>query len=171
MSPDDYVVLDFETTGFGGNSHVLQVAILCNDGKILIDELVKPPPSACETDKLIRMWGHAEDIHGISHYDVSGCRSFEEVEKDIAAILEGKIVVIYNKTFDMRYLSEETKAKASRFECAMNGWKQFAGKRVKLSVAANDCGFCFEEAKAHSAVYDCQATIAVWNVLANKLGS
>ena len=51
-------------------------------------------------------------------------------------------------------------------------WNEFAArnknKKVSLKVAAKQAGYNFNEAEAHDAIYDCKATLAVWDWINKK---
>lgn len=158
----EYVVLDFETTGFGSASHVLQVSIIDSAGGVLLDKNIKPPEECFTDEKLIRMWEKASSIHGIFPTDVVDCSSFIDVLPEIDDAINDKDVIIYNKAFDMRYLPDSSIEKASSFICAMKLFTEKYGKKSKLSFAAKHCGFDFDENKAHNAIYDCNATLHVY---------
>lgn len=83
------VFLDTETTGlYAGIDEVLQIGIVADDGRMLMDTLVRPIR--------VKEWPEAQDIHGIAPTDVVDAPTLVEVLPQLANILRGTKVVIYN---------------------------------------------------------------------------
>jgi DNA polymerase III epsilon subunit-like protein len=97
---EHYCILDTETTGLdaAAGDQVVEVAVLGIDGVPLLDTLVRPncsiPPQATT-------------IHGISDADVADAPSFAAVLPQLAAVVAGRTVLIYNACFDLEMISEE----------------------------------------------------------------
>lgn len=92
------VFLDTETTGIQkGYDEIVQVAIVDMEGEILYDSLLKP--------KHHKRWGKAQEVHGISPYDVQDAPSLEHEKEKIEAILaEADVIVGWNVRFDLDML-------------------------------------------------------------------
>ena len=95
--------LDTETTGFDQNDEVLDIAIIDHEGTVHLDSLVKPT-------KDIPL--EASAIHGIYDQDVSDAPSWAEIWPDIANILNGQVLGLYNADFDLRLIEQS---------CRLNG--------------------------------------------------
>jgi len=148
------VYLDLETTGFSTvNDEILEVAIIDDKGRVLVDSLIRP--ESCD------QWSRAEGIHGISPDMVAGAPALHEIKTTIMHALKGKRVVIYNSDFDTRFLPIEQWS--GSVECCMRRWARYIGIKQKLEVAAKEVGYRFEG--LHRALADCKATLAVWKYL------
>jgi len=117
------VYLDTETTGLDDQAEVIDLAVVDNDGSKLIKTLIRPTgpiPSA------------ASKIHGIIDDDVIYAPAFPEVLPNLRAFT-GRLIVIYNRDYDLRVLSQSAKAhKAEPWApletvCAMELYAQYYG--------------------------------------------
>ncbi|HEY9863763.1 MAG TPA: 3'-5' exonuclease [Candidatus Obscuribacterales bacterium] len=90
-----YVILDTETTGLN-EAQIVEIAIIDLEGKIVLNTLVKPtiliPPEVIE-------------IHGITDKMVADSPSFPEVYPLIVEALKDKMVLIWNRKFDVSILN------------------------------------------------------------------
>lgn len=99
MLPDDYTVLDIETTGFSSlHSEIIEIGALCVRGGQVTDEfskLIKPrrgiPPKITE-------------ITGITNEDVENCDYIEDVLPEFLYFAGDDIIVGHNVSFDMRFI-------------------------------------------------------------------
>lgn len=91
----DYVFLDTETTGFKDDDEVIQVGIVDQNGKPVVDTLVKPT-------KPIENTKH----HGFTDEDVKDAPDFGEVYLQITTAVKGKLIVAYNLDYDLRLLNQ-----------------------------------------------------------------
>lgn len=97
--PLDYVVIDFETTGFNPyNDKIIQVAGVKYRNHELVDQFVsyvnpeRPIPSRITS------------LTGITNYRVSDAPTIEEVLPLFLAFLHTNVIVAHNASFDMRFL-------------------------------------------------------------------
>lgn len=158
----DERIIDLETTGFGNSDEILQIGVIDQNGNILMNQLIKP--INCE---LHDRWKNAlEKSHKITPEIVINCPSLISVLPALQEITQGKHVVIYNKSFDLRFLPDEVKSLFGKVSCCMTDFAIRNNiKKISLSLAAKSVGFDFNEQDAHNAIYDCKATLAVWNSL------
>ena len=89
--------LDTETTGLDLEAEIVDICIADFNGAILIDTLVKPFAPIPEG---------ATDVHGISNEMVSSARIWPEIWPEIREILSGRLVCIYNASYDMRLIKQ-----------------------------------------------------------------
>ncbi len=82
--------LDTETTGLEGQ--IVQVAVVDLAGNVLLDTLVKPTWSVED---------EARAVHGITDEMLVSAPPFETVWTQLREILRGRLVLIYNKAFDV----------------------------------------------------------------------
>ena len=163
----DYVVLDTETTGFHGQ--IVQIALV-DPQRVLLDTLVKPSVSIPT---------EATAIHGITNLMVSSAPSWAEVREQVMDLIRNRPAIIYNAPFDLEMLGNSDADHRlvpahwlglTSYHCAMRAYAWFRGEwnRSKndwrwhrLSDACTQMGVSVPEAPAHSALGDCQRTLAL----------
>ena len=118
--------LDTETTGTGPAAEIIEVAIVDHEGRLLLDELVKPK-GAIEPG--------AFQVHGISPELLQGKPTWKDAWPRVEAVLAGKLVGIYNSEFDVRMMRQshqkywmDWRLQEQNFFCIMKLYAQFFGK-------------------------------------------
>lgn len=183
MLKDGLIILDTETTGLGDDAEIVEIAIINQDGDVLIDTLVKP--SKPVPDDVVK-------IHGISNAMLEDAPSWDVVAPRIAqaVIPTCPHIVIWNKEFDIRlieqtdhiHLPAETEwspfflTTHNSTHCAQIDYMQRYGqrkpdgtlKRQSLAAACEQLGIMYDSGLAHRALYDCQLTLKVIKALAAK---
>jgi DNA polymerase-3 subunit epsilon len=163
------VFLDTETTGLrgryaGGGDEIVEVAILDNRGRPLVNQLVRPSRR--------KLWPEAQRIHGISPAMVARAPTLDALLPQIAEVVSDCRVVIYNAAFDLQFFPAEIFG-SSRVECAMLRYAQWKGdwnyrygnpRWHKLHVAARATGFD-GDVQWHRALGDTIACRHVWRYL------
>jgi DNA polymerase III epsilon subunit-like protein len=154
------VFIDTETTGLNpGYDEVLQIGVVSDDGRVLMDTLIRPTKRT--------QWHEAQEIHGIAPTDVVNAPTLAEVLPQLADILRGAKVVIYNAAFDTGFLPIVRQV-AAEVHCCMlafadhyGEWNDYYGdsRWQRLTVAADYV--MHDLVDAHNAVADCQACRAV----------
>ncbi|MBN2045128.1 MAG: 3'-5' exonuclease [Anaerolineales bacterium] len=91
------VFLDTETTGFGSDDEIIDIAVIDFEGNVLFESLVKPR-------KKIPI--DATAVHGISNRMVKKAPSWSEVWEQVEPHISGKHLGIYNKEYDLRLISQ-----------------------------------------------------------------
>lgn len=147
--------IDTETTGLKpSTSHVVEIAIVDETGKTVMDTLVNPcspiPPDATK-------------IHGIRDEDVASAPKLSELLPTVLKLVSGEQVVIYNSAYDTQFLPGLTDA-AAFVQCAMNRAQKAMrmDRWPKLTAAAEWSGYQWE-GNAHRALADSLAARHVWN--------
>ncbi|MDT7062680.1 3'-5' exonuclease [Citrobacter braakii] len=168
MMPSDTIYLDTEGTGLNPDTDaMLEIAIVDDAGRVLLDSLIAPPPG-------IDTWPQAQAIHGISPAMVAGAPSLASLAPHIEAAVLGRDVVIYNAAFDTGFLGTLLDS-ARSVTCCMEAWSEhvnewdtrFARPRWQnLASAAAAVGFIWP-GNAHRALADTLACRAVWQYLHN----
>lgn len=157
---DEFVILDSETTGLY-NAEFVQLAIINQKGETLLNTLVKPEyPEA-----VMHRNGSgcsAFDIHGIGPDKLVNAPVFPEIYQQVADILTGQRLVIYNWSYDWPILRRSCNhyglavPEIIPTECAMEMYAQFVGEW-------NDyhCSYRWQKLQGgdHSALGDCLATL------------
>jgi len=97
--PADYVVIDFETTGFNPyNDRIIQVAAVRYCNHELVDQFV----SFVNPERFIP--SRITSLTGITNYRVSDAPTIQEVLPLFLAFLGKDTIVAHNASFDMRFL-------------------------------------------------------------------
>lgn len=154
--------LDTETTGLDAANHrIVEIAIVDEDGRTLVNTLVNPGRMIPED---------ARRIHGISDQMVRSAPTLATLWPTIHSIISGSHVVIYNAAYDRAFLPNRLGA-AARVSCAMllfaQAYRSGGGTWQKLDVAARHCGHAWQGV-AHRALADAQACRSVWRWLAAR---
>ncbi len=133
------VFLDTETTGLDRAAEIVEISIVDHDGRTLYDSLVRPR-------KPIPM--NAARIHGITDSLVSEARTWIHIWPEVEAILNGRMVGIYNSEFDLRMLLQSHRAiglswRPQNFQAfdVMKLFSEYAGSQrwLKLEHAGRLC--------------------------------
>ncbi|MFF4607800.1 exonuclease domain-containing protein [Streptomyces sp. NPDC001339] len=98
LADPDVLVLDTETTGLDDDARIVEIAVLSSSGEVLLDTLLNPG---------VPIPVDASQIHGITDSDVASADRFSDVLARLAALLNGKRVLIYNKWYDVGVLRHE----------------------------------------------------------------
>lgn len=149
----DPLFLDTETTGVDNFDEIVELAIADKTGSLLINSLVRPA---------ITIPKRAIAIHGIHNEDVAGAPTMIDLYPQVRALLEGRMVVVYNAAFDSRLLYQSLMQRGCDaqmllpfaqnpglgWQCAMltyaefyGDWNSWHGNYAwqKLGVAARQC--------------------------------
>ena len=86
---EEYLVMHVHTTGLNENfdDEIVEIAIINNDEKVLLNTLVKPKKIISDS---------AIQIHKITNETVKNSRVFLDIYDDLKSILCNKKVYIYN---------------------------------------------------------------------------
>ncbi|MER7952335.1 3'-5' exonuclease [Streptomyces sp. NPDC096079] len=96
--PQEYAILDTETTGLDGDAKVVEISVTDGAGNPLLDTLVNPGAPIPD---------EARAIHGIGDEDVQEAPKFGAILSPLTRVLAGRKVVIYNREYDTRVLAYE----------------------------------------------------------------
>jgi DNA polymerase-3 subunit epsilon len=95
-------VIDFETTGFDENfDRVVEIGVACFERGQLVETkswLIQPGMPIPEG---------AVSVHGITDAMVADAPRFEQVAEELRQVLEGRLPVAYNATFDRKFMHAE----------------------------------------------------------------
>ncbi len=163
-----YVVLDTETTGLN-DGEICQIAIINQDGDVLLDSLVRtvnPIPAS------------ATLIHGITNDMVADAPTFVDLVPQIENILKGQNVLVYNATYDRKMLHKSAEVSGipkiqwkeiSNWVCVMERFAELYGdydayrgsyRWQKLATAAVYFNIP-QQQPAHTALADARTALAV----------
>ncbi|MDR3576335.1 MAG: 3'-5' exonuclease [Anaerolineaceae bacterium] len=91
------VYLDTETTGLDRNDEIVEISIVDEDGKILLESFVKPTqPIPADVIK----------VHGITNEMVQHAPSWPVLWMRVRSVLFGRLLAIYNADFDLRMMQQ-----------------------------------------------------------------
>jgi DNA polymerase-3 subunit epsilon len=161
VSQDDsneYVVIDTETTGLFKKDRIVEIAcVVFKNGKMLEEwsTLVNPNRDLGPTH-----------IHKITPSMVSIAPTFEEISNDLLRLLNGRIIVCHNASFDVRMLRQEFERIAVTVDFGSPFCTMVASRQVLptgLDNLSDACqGLGIELAGVHSALGDARMTMALF---------
>ena len=167
LNQQPYVILDTETTGLH-EGEIVQIAIIDNHKRILLDTLVKP---SCKIPY------EAYRIQGISDEMVANGPTWAEISTLVYRIIRDQNLIVYNAIYDRRMMHQSAQAAQlpkidwknhARWFCAMTAFSELYGdyneyhgsyRWQRLSTAASY--FNADVMNAHTALGDCVMTHAV----------
>ena len=154
-----FAVLDFETTGFSRHDRVIEIGVVLLDANCRVERtwqtLVQPNRGFDNSD-----------VHGITPTNLVGAPTFEHVARRFAEVLNGRVIVAHNASFEYKFLTNEFGRLG--IELADGNWlldtmvlaRQFMpGQPVPLKNVLTIMGI--ENRAAHTALADAEATAAV----------
>lgn len=163
-----YAVIDFETTGFAPerSDRAIEVGVVLADPRGMIEHewatLINP----------LRDVG-ASRIHGLRATDVLDAPLFSDISDHLLELLDGRVLVAHNASFDMRFLHHELVRAGYPIGarppalCSMKWSGRLVGP-AKLQHCCEALGIDLED--AHSALADARATAELLKHLI-RLGS
>ena len=95
--PDDYLVLDTETTGLPDDNGLPDIVTL---GIMVVRNREITESVEFETRPQRRISDEAQAVHGITNEQATGFESFESQWNQIAGYLADQLIVIHNASFD-----------------------------------------------------------------------
>jgi len=157
----EYVVLDTETTGTTKLDRIVEIALIAFKGNEVIEEwstLVNPQRDVSKTN-----------IHGISASMVSTAPIFEDVINDIFRIINNRVLVAHQFSFDARMLIQEFNRAKTQGDIGKGFCTMIAARRLlpsgkfSLAEACDEVGIKIID--AHSALGDCKMTMELFKHL------
>lgn len=158
---DKCLILDTETTGLADEDRIIDIAIIDMQGNVIFNSLIDPVMDIPEK---------ITEITGIKGRELVGQPFFSAVADQIIRILEGKLVLAWNSSFDQRMVENELKRfrkeAACKWDDAMSLYCRETGKsyrRFALRKAMAEQGV--NHIQEHRALGDTLDTLAVLNAL------
>ena len=121
LARKDVLFLDSETTGLGPRAEIVDLSVIARDGTVVFNQLVRPE-RPIPIDAML--------IHGITNDHVADAPTWSETLDYVGPLLQGRIVVAYNSSFD-RGMIEQCSAAAAcllpemEWHCAMRAYAAF----------------------------------------------
>lgn len=166
--PENYLILDVETTGYGKSDRIIQIALLRPDGQRVVNALIDPLMHIPEDV--------AEKCHHITDEMVSGKPHFSSIASLLVDRIKDKTVVGWNVEFDMRMIQQEldrTTMLYPSFEredamCRYAAYKMIKSSRYALENATKEISGDDGYKQAHRAMSDCIDTLHVIKYMAKE---
>jgi DNA polymerase-3 subunit epsilon len=154
---DDWIVIDFETTGSQPGAEPIEVAIVGPRGDLLLATLLRPHG---------KIEPAASRIHGFGASEVEKAPPFSQIYPDLMDLLAGRDVIAYGAAFDARILETACRRAAlplinGRWVCAAERYAAWRGFTTSLGIACEIEGIAVGE--RHRATADARL---VWHLLA-----
>ena len=162
---DGCVLIDLETTGLDNNPavEIVEVAIVDHHDETLLNTLVRPeqpiPPDAAA-------------VHGIRDSDVSFSEGFPQLYPKLAELLNGRVVVAYNYTFELNVLRAVCRRhglpeiQPQAWWCAMRAYSAFRQRKRYARLAQACQAENVPTISAHRAAADCHMTLYLMQKMA-----
>lgn len=165
------IFLDTETTGLGKDAEVIELAVVDDEGKVLMDQMFRPanpiPPGATKIHHITNKMVAKKPVWGIYWPTIRG-------------ILFGKTICMYNADYDLRLIFQSNSHYGIRRErlngfCVMKLYAQFRSewdrqhnhyKWFRLEQAGADAKIPLSN--AHRAVDDTLLTRALLHWIAEQ---
>lgn len=153
LKREDVVILDTETTDLHGE--IIEIAIIDIQGETVLNQRIKPQEAISDG---------AYQIHGISLDDLKDCPTFPEAYPAIKQAIDGKLLVIFNASYDTTCLQRdyarhdlsEADSITMTYNCAMLWYSQYVGDYSRWH---GDYRWQALPGGDHSALGDCLATL------------
>lgn len=168
--PDDYTVIDIETTGVSSAaSEIIEIGALCVRNNEIVDEFAKfvkpyrPIPF------------RISQITGITDEMVKDAAPIEEVLPEFLYFAGSDIIVGHNVSFDMNFIRDRAEyfgqSFSNDFADTMRLSRKFNTQLVTHKLADLTAYYGIKNDNAHRAVSDCLATHLVFQEMKKKFGS
>jgi DNA polymerase-3 subunit epsilon len=157
----EYVAFDVETTGFNKNDRIVEIGLVTFKNGQLLEEwstLLNPQRDVGKSN-----------IHGITASMVSTAPLFEEVVNDIFRIINGRVLVAHQFSFDARMLAQELNRLDVDGDLGKGFCTLIASRNLLPgtadSLAATCAALGIESVDAHSALGDARMTMQIFQKL------
>jgi len=157
----EYVAFDVETTGFNKNDRIVEIGLVTFKNGQLLEEwstLLNPQRDVGKSN-----------IHGITASMVSTAPLFEEVVNDIFRIINGRVLVAHQFSFDARMLAQELNRLDVDGDLGKGFCTLIASRNLLPGTADSLAATCdaldIETIDAHSALGDARMTMKIFGKL------
>jgi transposase-like protein len=154
------VYLDTETTGVTLKDQIIEIAVVDDGGKPLINSLVR-------TTRPVHK--NAKKLHGLTRRKVANAPLLDELEDLIIEVIRGKHVITYNLEFDLRFLTRRIRNAIELASCCMRAYAEYRSELTEYDTyrwfSLNEASVHLEydwEGNCHRALPDALACRAIW---------
>jgi DNA polymerase-3 subunit epsilon len=157
----EYVAFDVETTGFNKTDRIVEIGFVVFKNGELLEEwstLLNPQRDVGKSN-----------IHGITASMVSAAPLFEDVINDIFRIIDNRVLVAHQFSFDARMLAQELNRANTEGDLGKGFCTMIASRRIlpgvgdSLSATCEALGIGYTD--AHSALGDAKMTMQIFQHL------
>ncbi|ORY28641.1 ribonuclease H-like domain-containing protein [Naematelia encephala] len=158
-APGNYIAIDCEMVGLGplgSESALARVSIVNYHGHTLLDTFVAPRERVTDW----RTW-----VSGVRESDMIGAPEFEEVQKKVAELLEGRVLVGHAIANDLKALLLDHPGPMIRDTQRCKPLREKAKTKVPSlrKLVAMELGLEIQKG-SHSSVTDARATMALYRL-------
>ena len=158
------LIIDTETVGSGPTIEVIEIAVGDVAGNILFESLVQPV-----FNRLPPLSKHARFVRSA----FTNAPYWVDIWPQIAALIDSKLLVAYNASFDRRALAamvsrQGVSSPERGWRCAMQAVKKRIGLRRSLTLS-EACAYFGLEGGNHRAARDVEATCCLLQALRTSL--
>jgi DNA polymerase-3 subunit epsilon len=157
----EYVAFDVETTGFNKTDRIVEIGFVVFKSGQLLEEwstLLNPQRDVGKSN-----------IHGITASMVSAAPLFEDVINDIFRIIDNRVLVAHQFSFDARMLAQELNRAKTEGDLGKGFCTMIASRRILPGVGDSLSSTCealgIETVDAHSALGDARMTMQIFQHL------
>lgn len=145
------------------NTKLLEVALVSEHGEILLNTRVRPNSLEFDTT-----WRFAAKVHGIYPQHVVDAPPAHKVRREVLEICAGHRVLAYFSGADARHFPGIKEV--ADVVCVAQAFKAVVQSEhpPKLSEALRHAGINWTFGKAHGALADAQAALALWGWIAGR---
>ncbi|KAB5523969.1 ribonuclease H-like domain-containing protein [Coniochaeta sp. 2T2.1] len=152
-----YLGIDCEMVGVGesgADSVLARVSIVDFHGKQVYDSYVRPKE---------RVTDWRTHVSGIAPKHMYGAREFEEVQRDVAALMKGRILVGHDIRHDLAALLLEHPSKLIRDTARFSGFRKYGhGPKPALRVLAREILDVEIQTGQHSSIEDARVAMLLF---------
>ena len=160
-SESEYVAFDIETTGLYKSDKIIEIALVVFKENKVLEEwstLVNPMRDVGKTN-----------IHGISPSMISAAPLFDEIVNDLFRMIDKRILVAHNLSFDNRMLAQELEHAGFEGDLGKGFCTLVASRRLLPGAGDSLKSTCealgIESIDAHSALGDARMTKQIFDQL------
>ena len=160
-SESEYVAFDIETTGLYKSDKIIEIALVVFKENKVLEEwstLVNPMRDVGKTN-----------IHGISPSMISAAPLFDEIVNDLFRMMDKRILVAHNLSFDNRMLAQELEHAGFEGDLGKGFCTLVASRRLLPGTGDSLKSTCealgIESIDAHSALGDARMTKQIFDQL------
>lgn len=167
LSPETFVILDTETTGFSNSDEVIELGILSGTGEELYNSLFCPT---------VPVSSDAAEVTGITTEMLKDSPKFKDEWAKILELIKGKVLIGHNVKFDKRLIQATVNRYGIDYSLEENhefvdsmaiAKQELPGENsYKLQNLCQSLGI--EGIQTHRAVDDCKMTLQMLQVLNKK---
>ncbi|KAG0642104.1 ribonuclease H-like domain-containing protein [Tuber brumale] len=165
VEPGKYISLDCEMVGVGGptneRSALARVSIVNYHGHVILDTFVRPKERVTDW----RSW-----VSGVTPAHMIHAREFEDVQKEVSAILTDRVLVGHAVKYDLEALLLSHPRRDIRDTSRHPGFRKFsAGRTPRLKKLALEVLGIEIQGGEHSSVEDARACMLLYRKFRDEI--